>query len=80
MSVGDLTQRQRTMLELEGSWWKYAGVKEEAVREQLGLSMTRYYVELNQLIDVPEALAHSPLVVKRLRRIRDRRRRARAAS
>jgi len=45
----------------------------------LDLSATRYYQVLNTLIDNPDALAADPLLVKRLRRMRDERQRARSA-
>ena len=43
------------------------------------MSATRYYQVLNALIDKPEALAHDPLLVKRLRRLRASRQRKRSA-
>jgi len=43
------------------------------------MSSTRYYQLLNALIDRPEALAHDPMLVKRLRRMRQTRQRARTA-
>ena len=73
----ELTERERAILDLERSWWTEVGPKEVAIAEQLELSTTRYYELLNELIDRPEAEAHDPLVVRRLRRMRDRRRRSR---
>jgi hypothetical protein len=66
-------------LAFERQWWKYAGAKEHAVREQFDMSATRYYQVLNALIDQPEAMAYDPLLVKRLRRLRTARQRARSA-
>jgi hypothetical protein len=43
------------------------------------MSSTRYYQVLNALIDNPAALAHDPMLVKRLRRLRSSRQRARSA-
>ena len=43
------------------------------------MSRPRYYQLLNTLIDRPEALAHDPMLVKRLRRLRQSRQRARSA-
>jgi hypothetical protein len=43
------------------------------------MSATRYYQVLNTLIDRSEALAHDPMLVKRLRRLRSARQRARSA-
>jgi hypothetical protein len=75
----ELTEREREILAFERQWWKYAGAKEQAVREQFDMSATRYYQALNSLIDRQEALAHDPLLVKRLRRLRSSRQRARSA-
>jgi Protein of unknown function (DUF3263) len=74
-----LSERDRAILAFERHWWRYAGAKEQAVRDQFGMSATRYYQVLNALIDRPEALAHDPLLVKRLRRLRAARQRARSA-
>lgn len=51
--------------------------KATGIRERLGLSPTRYYRMLGALIDDPDAAAYDPLVVHRLRRSRQQRRRAR---
>lgn len=77
--TGDLDGRERKILEFERQWWKYAGAKEQAVRELFDMSATRYYQVLNALIDRPEALAADPMLVKRLRRLRSSRQRARSA-
>src|SRR3954454_10418172 len=74
---GELTAREREILAFERQWWKYAGAKEQAVRELFDMSTTRYYQLLNALIDRPEALAYDPMLVKRLRRMRQARQRAR---
>ncbi len=69
-----LTERERELLAFERQWWRYAGAKEQAIREAFDLSATRYYQLLSELIDRPEALAHDPMLVKRLRRLRESRR------
>lgn len=74
-----LSERDRGILEFERQWWKYAGAKEQAIRELFGLSATRYYQALNVLMDDPEALAFDPMLIKRLRRMRASRQRARSA-
>ena len=74
-----LSERDRQVLAFERQWWKYAGAKEQAVRELFDMSATRYYQLLNALIDDPAALAHDPMLVKRLRRMRSSRQRARTA-
>jgi Protein of unknown function (DUF3263) len=77
--TGELTERDQQVLAFERQWWKYAGAKEQAIRELFDLSATRYYQVLNALIDSPAALAHDPMLVKRLRRMRSTRQRARTA-
>ena len=71
--------RERKILEFERYWWKYAGAKERAIREQFELSATRYYQLLNEIIDMPDALAYDPILVKRLQRLRACRQRQRMA-
>lgn len=72
-----LSERDRAILDLERSWWTAPGSKQAQIRSQLGLSAARYYQLLAGLVASPEAEAYDPLVVRRLRRIRSRRRRAR---
>ncbi|AQA21431.1 MULTISPECIES: DUF3263 domain-containing protein [Rhodococcus] len=74
-----LTRRDHDILSFERQWWKYAGAKEEAIKELFDMSATRYYQVLNALVDRPEALAADPMLVKRLRRLRASRQKARAA-
>lgn len=73
-----LSDRDRRILAFERRWWRYAGAKEQAIRETFGISATRYYQLLSQLIDRPQALEHDPMLVQRLRRMRAGRRRGRA--
>jgi Protein of unknown function (DUF3263) len=75
----ELSERDQQMLGLERQWWKYAGAKEQAIRELFDMSATHYYQILNALIDTEAALAHDPMLVKRLRRLRTSRQRARTA-
>ena len=74
-----LTRREHDILAFERQWWKYAGAKEQAIRELFDMSATRYYQFLNGLIDRQDALAVDPMLIKRLRRLRSGRQRARAA-
>ena len=74
-----LSERDRDILAFERQWWKYAGAKEQAIRELFDMSATRYYQVLNALLDKPEAMAADPLLIKRLRRLRTSRQRTRAA-
>jgi Protein of unknown function (DUF3263) len=74
-----LSERDQQILEFERQWWKFAGAKEQAIRDLFAMSATRYYQVLNALIDRDEAMAFDPLLVKRLRRLRSTRQRARSA-
>jgi hypothetical protein len=76
---GELSERDAQILDFERQWWKFAGAKEQAIRDRFEMSATRYYQLLNALIDRPDALAHDPLLVKRLRRLRATRQRNRSA-
>jgi Protein of unknown function (DUF3263) len=77
--IGELSARDAEILTFERQWWKFAGAKEQAIRDKFQMSATRYYQILNALIDKPEALAQDPLLVKRLRRLRATRQRNRSA-
>ncbi|WAB10615.1 helix-turn-helix DNA binding domain protein [Gordonia phage Ecliptus] len=68
-----MTDEDKAMLDLAGQRWNYAGSLEQRVRDDFGISLTRFYQRVNQLIDTEEALAYSPVVVNRLRRLRTRR-------
>jgi len=69
-ALSDLEVR---ILDFERQWWRYAGAKETGIKEQLNLSAREYYELLNNLIDREDALAASPLLIKRLRRLREAR-------
>ncbi|MGH2808348.1 MAG: DUF3263 domain-containing protein [Actinomycetota bacterium] len=75
----ELTQRDLDILDFERSWWKHAGVKEQAIKERFEMSATRYYQLLNELLEQPAAMAHDPILVKRLKRLRVYRQRQRVA-
>lgn len=74
-----LTDRDLKILDFERSWWKHAGVKEQAIRDRFDMSATRYYQLLNELLAKPEAESHDPILVKRLQRLRMHRQRRRVA-
>ncbi|MDT7600078.1 MAG: hypothetical protein QOK26_2155, partial [Pseudonocardiales bacterium] len=52
----ELARREHEILAFEAQWWKYAGAKEQAIRELFDMSATRYYQVLNALIDKPAAM------------------------
>ena len=72
----ELTPRQRDMLDFERTWWQFDEPREDAVRARFGCSADEYYSELNQVLELPGAMVHDPLVVRRFHRRRLRRRRS----
>ena len=76
-SEPELSERDAAILAFEKQWWKYAGAKEQAIRELFDLSATQYYQVLNSLLDSPAALTAEPMLIKRLRRMRASRQRDR---
>jgi hypothetical protein len=78
-SMGRLTPVEIDVLDFERSWWKHAGAKEQAINHRFGLSATRYYQVLNELLEKPAAMVHDPILVKRLKRIRKYRQKQRVA-
>jgi hypothetical protein len=73
-----LDELTRRVLEFEGST-RRGRTKDRAIREGLGISPTRYHQVLVRALDRPEALAFDPMLVRRLRRLRDARRGTRLA-
>ncbi len=69
----NLSDLEVRILDFERQWWKYVGAKDAAIKELFDLSTRSYYELLNNLIDREDALAASPLLVKRLRRLRQAR-------
>ncbi len=77
-AVDSLTELEMRILAFERSWWRSPGAKEREILEALGMTATRYYQLLNELIDRPEAAAFDPALVARLRRRRADRNRLRS--
>jgi len=73
-----LSERDMRVLAFERGTWRTTGAKEQAIIEVLGITATRYYQLLNELIDSPDALKFDPVLVKRLRAQRARRQRIRS--
>ena len=74
-----LTDLERRILEFERNWWRFAGAKERAIKELFDLTAPRCSQLLNDLIDRADALEAAPMLVKRLRRLREARMSARTA-
>lgn len=78
--LSGLDQRSTEVLDFEREAWKLTVTKERAIRARFGFSPSRYHQLLHRIIDRPEALIYDPMLVRRLRRVREVRRRARTAS
>ena len=79
-SSSGLSEFELKMLEFERTWWRHAGVKESSIKELFNLTPPAYYQLLNNLIDREAAVMAEPILVKRLRRLRDSRTQARSSS
>jgi hypothetical protein len=75
-----LSELEIKMLDFERQWWRYAGAKESAIKELFDLTPPAYYQMLNNLIDREDALSAEPILVKRLRRLRESRTAARSST
>lgn len=77
-----LTATEIAVLDLERCWpvMRNRPAKSDIIREDVGLSRTRYYAIVGALCDSEAAATYDPLTVRRLRRRRDKRRRARFAA
>lgn len=62
------------MLDLEREHPRYNGAKDDAIRRRLNMSATSYFQILNQLLDDPAALESDPVLLNRLRRVRNQNR------
>ena len=75
-----LSELEIKMLDFERQWWRFAGAKESAIKELFDLTPPAYYQMLNNLIDREDALSAEPILVKRLRRLRESRTAARSST
>src|SRR5688572_5850261 len=74
-----LDDRSREILDFEREAWKLKIPKERAIRERFGFSAARYHQLLHRTVDHPQALAYDPMLVRRIIRVREARRRRRVA-
>ena len=76
---GQLDERSRAILDFEREAWMLSMPKERAIRERFGFLAARYHQLLNRVLEQPEAVTYDPMLVRRLRRVREVRRRRRTA-
>ena len=78
LETSSLTELESKILDFEGQWWKFAGAEESAIKGLFDMTPPAYYQLLNNLIDRDDALLAAPMLVKRLRRLREARTNARS--
>lgn len=66
-----LDDRAQRVLEFERIWWGHSGAKEQSIRREFEWSAARYYQVLNAVIDTEVAVRYDPVLVGRLRAVRD---------
>ena len=74
-----LSEVEEAMLEFAGRFYRQPGRQADAIRDEFGVSVTRFWQLVNQLVDTQAALAHDPVLVHRLQQIRAQRDTGRAA-
>ena len=76
-SSAELTELEKAVLVFEQSWTLKPEAKDEAIRQTFDITPTKYYQILSGLLDSRPALEFDPMLVKRLQREREQRRRSR---
>ena len=74
-TTATLNDRELAILQFEATWFMLDEDRHDAIRARFACSAEDYNLELNRVIDHPAALLADQLVVRRLRRHRERRRR-----
>ena len=78
MRLDPLTAAELEVLEFARETFRSPGLKETAILERFGHSMTRYYQRLAAVLAKPAAEAYDPMLVRRLNAQRVRRATARS--
>lgn len=74
-----VTDHERTAIRLAAAYYRYPAQREAHAMEQLDLAPTRYWALVGRLLDRADVEAEMPVEVRRLRRLRDARKRLRTA-
>ncbi len=61
-----VSDADRALLRLESRSWKHTATKEQAIRSQLGIEPTDYYLRLQALLSDPQAAREFPALLERL--------------
>ena len=65
-----LTDTDRRLLDFADQHWRARGNHADAIRAEFGITVTRFWQRVNNLLDREDALAYAPLTVNRLIRLR----------
>jgi len=74
-----MNDADRLVLDIADRFYLAPGSREQAIRDELGITPVAFFQRLNRLLDDPAAAAEFPELVNRLRRVRARRLRQRRA-
>lgn len=74
-----MTVREHMALRLAATTYAHPAVRETHALELVGLTPTSFWAMVNRILDDPESERTYPTDVRRLRRLRDARRRQRSA-
>lgn len=75
----ELSALARELLDFERGWWRMGQDKGISLQQRFSMSVADYHRALNSVIDQAGAVTYDRLLVRRLRRQRDRRREERGA-
>ena len=80
MAEAELSELEQAVLRVERGWWKVADTREAAIRKLTGFSESQYYLLLSALLDERRFWRADPVLVDRLRRLREQKLAERAGS
>lgn len=73
LSEGELSEFEASVLEFERAWWHHGKTRDQAIRRVMKMSPLKYHLLLTHLLDSERLWRADPVLVDRLRRLRDRR-------
>ena len=73
LSGGELSEFEASVLEFERAWWHHGKTRDQAIRRVMKMSPLKYHLLLTHLLDSERLWRADPVLVDRLRRLRDRR-------
>lgn len=73
LSESELSEFEASVLEFERAWWHHGKTRDQAIRRVMKMSPLKYHLLLTHLLDSERLWRADPVLVDRLRRLRDRR-------